>query len=151
MQAERNGAELLFAARQRAARAEIDAAVAREREARRAVEIYSTNVRELARQNVDVMLEAYDLGRFPLSDVLTEQRRYLEVEGAYTEVLLRAYEARRRRAGVRRNAVIGPSGRVSWPSSPSPLPCSWQSAWLSVTASGRRWPRPTMGSRRRSM
>jgi outer membrane protein TolC len=39
------------------------------------------------------MLEAYDLGRFPLSDVLTEQRRYLEVEGAYTEVLLRAYEA----------------------------------------------------------
>jgi cobalt-zinc-cadmium efflux system outer membrane protein len=94
VQAERNGAELLFAARQRAARAEIDAAVAREREARRAVEIYSTSVRELARQNVDVMLEAYDLGRFPLSDVLTEQRRYLEVEGAYTEVLLRAYEAR---------------------------------------------------------
>ncbi len=94
VQAERSGAELLFAARQRAARAEIDAAVAREREARRAVEIYSTTVRELARQNVDVMLEAYDLGRFPLSDVLTEQRRYLEVEGAYTDVLLRAYEAR---------------------------------------------------------
>jgi outer membrane protein TolC len=58
------------------------------------VEIYSTTVRELARQNVDVMLEAYDLGRFPLSDVLTEQRRYLEVEGAYTDVLRRAYEAR---------------------------------------------------------
>jgi cobalt-zinc-cadmium efflux system outer membrane protein len=93
VQAEKAGAELLFAARQRAARAEIDAAVAREREARRAVEIYSTSVRELARQNVDVMLEAYDLGRFPLSDVLTEQRRYLEVEGAYTNVLLRAYEA----------------------------------------------------------
>jgi cobalt-zinc-cadmium efflux system outer membrane protein len=93
-QAERNRAELLFTARQRAARAEIDAAVARERETRRAVEIYSTTVRELARQNVDVMLEAYDLGRFPLSDVLAEQRRYLEVEGAYTDVLLRAYEAR---------------------------------------------------------
>lgn len=94
VEAERSGAELLFAARQRAARAEIDAAVAREREARRAVDIYSTTVRELARQNVDVMLEAYDLGRFPLSDVLTEQRRYLEVEDAYTAVLLRAYEAR---------------------------------------------------------
>ena len=93
-QAERAGAELLFAARQRAARAEIDAAVAREREVRRAVEIYSTTVRELTRQNVDVMLEAYDLGRFPLSDVLAEQRRYLDVEAAYTEVLTRAYDAR---------------------------------------------------------
>jgi cobalt-zinc-cadmium efflux system outer membrane protein len=92
--AERQGAEALFAARQRAARAEIDSALAREREARRAVELYSTSVRELARQNVDVMLEAYDLGRFPLSDVLTEQRRYLDVESAYTSVLARAYAAR---------------------------------------------------------
>ncbi|MGH9255004.1 MAG: TolC family protein [Vicinamibacterales bacterium] len=93
-QAERQGAELLFAARQRAARAEMDAALAREREARRAVEIYATTVRELARQNVDVMLEAYDLGRFPLSDLLAEQRRYLDVEAGYTTVLSRAYEAR---------------------------------------------------------
>ena len=92
--AERQGADALFAARQRAARAEIDAAIAREREARRAVDIYSTTVRELARQNVDVMLEAYDLGRFPLSDVLAEQRRYLEIESAYTTVLARAYDAR---------------------------------------------------------
>ena len=92
--AERQGADALFAARQRAARAEIDAAIAREREARRAVDIYSTTVRELARQNVDVMLEAYDLGRFPLSDVLAEQRRYLEIESAYTTVLSRAYDAR---------------------------------------------------------
>ena len=92
--AERQGADALFAARQRAARAEIDAAIAREREARRAVDIYSTTVRELAQQNVDVMLEAYDLGRFPLSDVLAEQRRYLEIESAYTTVLSRAYDAR---------------------------------------------------------
>ncbi|HEY5617640.1 MAG TPA: TolC family protein [Vicinamibacterales bacterium] len=92
--AERQGAEALFSARQRAARAEIDASVAREREARRAVEIYATTVRELARQNVDVILEGYDLGRFPLSDVLMEQRRYLDVETAYTEVLSRAYDAR---------------------------------------------------------
>jgi cobalt-zinc-cadmium efflux system outer membrane protein len=94
VRAERQGADALFAARQRAARAEIDAAIARERETRRAVDIYSTTVRELARQNVDVMLEAYDLGRFPLSDVLAEQRRYLEIESAYTTVLSRAYDAR---------------------------------------------------------
>jgi cobalt-zinc-cadmium efflux system outer membrane protein len=93
-EAERTGAEALFAARQRAARAEIDAAVARERETRRAVELYATTIRSLARQNVDVMLEGYDLGRFPLSDVLAEQRRYLDVEAGYTAVLMRAYEAR---------------------------------------------------------
>ena len=51
-------------------------------------------MRTLARQNVEIMLEAYDLGRFPLADVLSEQRRYLDVESAYTAVLLRAYEAR---------------------------------------------------------
>jgi len=94
IEAERKGAEALFTARQRAARAEIDAAVARERDTRRAVELYGTNIRSLARQNVDVMLEAYDLGRFPLSDVLTEQRRYLDVEAGYTAVLMRAYDAR---------------------------------------------------------
>jgi outer membrane protein TolC len=93
-QAERRGAEALFTARQRAARAEIESALAREREARRAVEVYSTTVRELARQNVDVMLEGYDLGRFPLMEVLVEQRRYLDVEAAYTTVLSRAYDAR---------------------------------------------------------
>lgn len=93
-QAERAGAETLVTARQRAARAEIDASLARERESRRAVELYAGEVRTLARQNVDVMLEGYDLGRFPLSDVLTEQRRYLDVEAGYTEVLTRAYEAR---------------------------------------------------------
>jgi cobalt-zinc-cadmium efflux system outer membrane protein len=94
VEAERKGAEALFTARQRAARADIDAAVARERETRRAVELYATNIRSLARQNVDVMLEGYDLGRFPLSDVLAEQRRYLDVEAGYTTVLIRAYDAR---------------------------------------------------------
>ena len=92
--AERQGAEALFAARQLAARAEIDAASARDRGARRAVDVYATDIRTLARQNVEVMLEAYDLGRFPLADVLTQQRRYLDIEGSFTTVLLRAYEAR---------------------------------------------------------
>ena len=93
-QADREGAEALVTAAQRAARAEIDASVAREREARRAVELYAGEVRSLARQNVEVMLEGYDLGRFPLSDVLAEQRRYLDVEAGYTAVLERAYQAR---------------------------------------------------------
>lgn len=92
--AERGRAEALFDARQRMARAEIDAADARDREARRAVELYASTARDVARQNVDVVLEAYDLGRFRLSDLLAQQRRYLEIEAAYTAVLSRAYEAR---------------------------------------------------------
>jgi cobalt-zinc-cadmium efflux system outer membrane protein len=92
--AERGRAEALFDARQRTARAEIDAADARDREARRAVELYASTARDVARQNVDVVLEAYDLGRFRLSDLLAQQRRYLEIEAAYTAVLTRAYEAR---------------------------------------------------------
>jgi cobalt-zinc-cadmium efflux system outer membrane protein len=93
-EAERSGEQEVLAARQLAAQAEIDAAVVRDREAQRAVDIYATSLRDLARQNVDVQLEAYDLGRTPLSDLLAEQRRYLDVEAAYTSILARAYDAR---------------------------------------------------------
>ena len=93
-QAERSRAEIVLDARRRTARAEVEAAEALDREAWRAVELYASTVRDLARQNVDVMLEAYDLGRFPLSDLLGQQRRYLEVEAGYTTVLSRAYNAR---------------------------------------------------------
>jgi cobalt-zinc-cadmium efflux system outer membrane protein len=97
--AERARAEMVLDARRRNARAEVEAAEALDREAWKAVELYASTVRDLARQNVDVMLEAYDLGRFPLSDLLGQQRRYLEVEAGYTTVLSRAYHAR---AAVRR-------------------------------------------------
>jgi cobalt-zinc-cadmium efflux system outer membrane protein len=93
-EAERSGEQEVLAARQLAAQAEIDAAVVRDREAQRAVELYATSIRDLARQNVEVQLEAYDLGRTPLTDLLAEQRRYLDVEAAYTSVLSRAYDAR---------------------------------------------------------
>jgi cobalt-zinc-cadmium efflux system outer membrane protein len=93
-EAERSGEQEVLAARELAAQAEIDAAVVRDREAQRAVELYATSIRDLARQNVEVQLEAYDLGRTPLTDLLAEQRRYLDVEAAYTSVLSRAYDAR---------------------------------------------------------
>ena len=93
-EAARSGEQEVLAARQLAAQAEIDAAVVRDREAQRAVEMYATSIRDLARQNVEVQLEAYDLGRTPLTDLLAEQRRYLDVEAAYTTVLARAYAAR---------------------------------------------------------
>ncbi len=93
-QAERSGEQELLVARQLVAQAEVDAAVVRDREAQRAVEMYATTIRDLARQNVDVQLEAYDLGRTQLTDLLAEQRRYLDVETGYTSMLSRAYDAR---------------------------------------------------------
>jgi cobalt-zinc-cadmium efflux system outer membrane protein len=92
--AQRTAEEQTFNARQLAAQAEVDAALVRDREARRAVELYATSLRDLARQNVDVQLEAYDLGRTPLNDLLTEQRRYLDVEAGYTSALERAWGTR---------------------------------------------------------
>ena len=104
-EAERSGQQEVLAARQLAAQAELDAAIVRDREARRAADMYATSIRDLARQNVDVQLEAYDLGRTPLTDLLAEQRRYLDVEAAYTNMLERAYRAhvelRRARGEVR--------------------------------------------------
>jgi len=104
-EAERSGQQELLAARQLAAQAELDAAIVRDREAHRAVDLYATSLRDLARQNVDVQLEAYDLGRTPLTDLLAEQRRYLDVEAAYTNTLERAYQAhvalRRARGDIR--------------------------------------------------
>jgi cobalt-zinc-cadmium efflux system outer membrane protein len=93
-EAEQAGAQAVLAARERRALAELEAAAVRDREARRAAELYAFSIRDLARQNVDAFLEAYDLGRYTLADVLAEQRRYLDVEASYTAVLLRAYEAR---------------------------------------------------------
>jgi cobalt-zinc-cadmium efflux system outer membrane protein len=90
--AEKAGATDTLAARQRQARAEFDVATLQDREARKALEQYAA-IRDVARQNVDVLLEAYDLGRTTLVDLLTEQRRYLDVETGYTEVLARAYDA----------------------------------------------------------
>jgi cobalt-zinc-cadmium efflux system outer membrane protein len=104
-EAERSGQQEVLAARQLAAQAVLDAATVRDRETRRAVDMYATSIRDLARQNVDVQLEAYDLGRTPLTELLAEQRRYLEVEAAYTNMLERAYQAgvalRRARGDIR--------------------------------------------------
>lgn len=90
--AERAGASDTLAARERQARAELDAALLQTRESQKAVEQYAV-IRDLARQNVDVIVESYDLGRATLTDVLIEQRRYLDVESGYTALLTRAYEA----------------------------------------------------------
>jgi cobalt-zinc-cadmium efflux system outer membrane protein len=93
-QAERSRAEARREATELAARAEVAAAQARDAQARRAVTLYAGGVRTLARRNLDVVQQTFDLGRATVFDVLTEQRRYLEIEQAYTAALREAWEAR---------------------------------------------------------
>lgn len=93
-QAERSGAEARRDAAALAARSEVAAAQARDARAREALALYSDGARALARQNLDVVRQTFDLGRATLFDVLTEHRRYLDFEQSYTAALREAWEAR---------------------------------------------------------
>lgn len=93
-QARLTGARAQLDATRLTAQAKVATARARDEHARRALAIYSADTRSLAKQNLDVVSQTYALGRMTLFDVLTERRRYLETERAYTTVLKEAYEAR---------------------------------------------------------
>jgi cobalt-zinc-cadmium efflux system outer membrane protein len=93
-EAERTGASARVEAARLSAQSEIAIARSRDEHARRALDAYSADAIALARQNLDVVRQTYELGRGTLLDVLAEQRRYLDVERAYTDVLREAYEAR---------------------------------------------------------
>lgn len=102
-QAARAGAEATIAAVHLTAQAEVAAAQARDDYAQRAIAVYVREARSLARQNLDVVTQTYELGRATVFDVLNEQRRYLDFERAYTVALREAFEARtelRRALGV---------------------------------------------------
>ncbi len=73
-----------------------EVAVARVLDARAhdAVGLYSGGAQTLARQNLTVVAQTYELGRATVFDVLAEQRRYLDVQRAHIEALRAAYEAR---------------------------------------------------------
>jgi cobalt-zinc-cadmium efflux system outer membrane protein len=92
--AERAGATARLTAAQLTAEAEIAAATARDERARSAIAIYHDGARDLARQNLDVVTQTYELGRATVFDVLAEQRRYLDLERAYSTALRESYEAR---------------------------------------------------------
>jgi cobalt-zinc-cadmium efflux system outer membrane protein len=92
--AERTGAAAAYDAARLAAEAELASARARDVRAREAVKIYGAGAQALARQNLTVVGQSYELGRVTVFEVLAERRRYLDVERAYTEALRAAYEAR---------------------------------------------------------
>jgi cobalt-zinc-cadmium efflux system outer membrane protein len=58
------------------------------------VAVYASGVREQAARNLEVVRQIYSYGRITLLDVITEQRRYIDIETGYTDVLLEAYAAR---------------------------------------------------------
>ena len=91
--AEQAGAQSAYEAARLAADAELAAARTRDEHARQAIRAY-TGAQTLARQNLAVVGQSYELGRVTVFDVLAEQRRYLDVERAYTEALRAGYEAR---------------------------------------------------------
>lgn len=76
------------------AAAELAAARARDAHAQRALAVYTTGSLELARQNLAVVNQSYDLGRATVFDVLAEQRRYLDLARSFTSVLAEAFQAR---------------------------------------------------------
>jgi cobalt-zinc-cadmium efflux system outer membrane protein len=92
--AERVGASAAYDAAVLAAETQAAAALARDQRAREAVAIYGGGAQALARQNLNVVGQSYELGRVTVFEVLAEQRRYLDVERAYTDALRSAYEAR---------------------------------------------------------
>ncbi len=92
--AEQTGAAAAYDAARLAAEAEVASARARDERAREAVKIYGGGAQALARQNLAVVGQSYELGRVTVFEVLAERRRYLDVERAYTEALRAAYEAR---------------------------------------------------------
>jgi cobalt-zinc-cadmium efflux system outer membrane protein len=93
-QAERAGASAAHDAISLSAASELAAARARDERARQAVQIYGGGAHALARQNLTVVSQSYELGRVTVFEVVAEQRRYLDVERAYTDALRAAFDAR---------------------------------------------------------
>ena len=94
VRSERTGAILAHDAARLDAQAEIEMARSSDQRAREAVQVYGTSARTLARQNLSVVRQSYELGRTTIFEVLAEQKRYLEQERGYTDILRQAYEAR---------------------------------------------------------
>ncbi|MGE0131274.1 MAG: TolC family protein [Blastocatellales bacterium] len=69
------------------ARNEVAAAYARLEKAGQALAVYRDRVREAALSNLDVIRKSYALGRNNLLDYIAEQRRLIEVEIGYTDLL----------------------------------------------------------------
>ncbi|MBI3653094.1 MAG: TolC family protein [Acidobacteria bacterium] len=66
---------------------EIAAAYARFAHAQAALELYSASVRDQSLRNLEVVRKTYELGQKSVLDYVTEQRRFVEIETGYAEML----------------------------------------------------------------
>jgi len=77
-----------------ALRHEVTQAIVRYEAAQERTGVYRSGVRDQAARNLDVVRQTYGYGRIPLLDVIAEQRRFIDIETAYTDVLLDVYASR---------------------------------------------------------
>lgn len=87
-------------------RQEVEATFTQYEAARRGLEIFERGVRGIARRNLDVIRQSYELGRGSLLDVIAEQRRYIDIEKGYTDALKQVYDA-----AVEVERAVGAAGR----------------------------------------
>jgi cobalt-zinc-cadmium efflux system outer membrane protein len=74
-------------------RNEAAAAYARLERARAASAVYRDRVLDASARNLDVLRQAYMLGQKNLLDYIAEQRRFIEVETSYTDLLKENFDA----------------------------------------------------------
>ena len=72
---------------------EVAAAIVARDKALESLHIFREGVRGQASQNLEVVRRTYELGRTQLLDVISEQRRFIDVEMGYTEAMNRYYQA----------------------------------------------------------
>lgn len=77
-----------------ALRHEVTQNLVRYQAAQERVTVYRKGVRDQAAQNLEVVRQTYGYGRIPLLDVIAEQRRFIDIETGYTDVLFEAYASR---------------------------------------------------------
>jgi cobalt-zinc-cadmium efflux system outer membrane protein len=75
------------------ARREVASAYLARDKAQQSLELYRRGVLEQAEKNLSVIRRVYELGRNQLLDVISEQRRLIDLELGFTETLNRYYQA----------------------------------------------------------
>ena len=75
-------------------RREVASAYAHYNSSARAAEIFRVGVKDQANANLDVVRQTYELGSKTLIDYLSEQRRFIDLQNGYIDVLLDTYKAR---------------------------------------------------------
>ena len=76
---------------ERVVRQEVQAAIARYQTASQALSVFDQGVVQQSAENVRILRAAYDLGEIRLMDVINEQRRLIDTQRAYTDLLREAF------------------------------------------------------------